>query len=97
MSATYAEVICKNIDQLADAAVRRPGDQAYINQYLDQLFAFSERIMGRSGLAERPGKCDNAFALVAQRQETKGASRRKARIAGIADFAGRTLSSRRSK
>ena len=54
MSATFSEVICKNIDQLVDAA--RRGNQRYVDNYLDNFFAFAERVQGRSGLAERP-KC----------------------------------------
>ena len=49
---SFAECICKNIDRLAEAA--RIGDQAYIDQHLDDLWAFSERINGRSGLEPRP-------------------------------------------
>lgn len=49
----FAQVICKNIDQLADAAHWSQGDQAYVDQHLDMFSAFSERIQGRSGLASR--------------------------------------------
>lgn len=52
MEKTFSDCICKNIDRLADAA--RYGDQDYVEQKLDQLFAFNERINGRSGLEGRP-------------------------------------------
>lgn len=52
MSATFADVICKNIDTLSDAS--RRGNQRYVDQYLDTFFLYSERASGRSGLDERP-------------------------------------------
>lgn len=57
MSATFSNVICKNIDQLAAAS--RRGDQRYVDCYLDTFFAFSERTSGRSGLAQRPTSTSN--------------------------------------
>lgn len=51
MEKTFSDCICKNIDQLADAA--RYGGQEYVEQKLDQLFSFNERINGRSGLKDR--------------------------------------------
>lgn len=52
MEKNFTDTICKNIDQLADAA--RRGDQAYVDQLLDTLWAFNERVNGRSGLEPRP-------------------------------------------
>lgn len=54
MTASFPDVICKNIDLLADAPHRSQGSQAYVDQYLEMLWSFSERTQGRSGLAERP-------------------------------------------
>lgn len=51
MTKTFSDCICKNIDQIADAA--RHGGQKAVEQKLDQLFAFNERINGRSGLDDR--------------------------------------------
>lgn len=50
----FFDTVCKNIDWLSAAA--RRGDQEYVDQYLDTLFVFNERINGRSGLEPRPSR-----------------------------------------